>query len=214
MSNNQDPIHPYVGRGGLKLEHALLEFKLDINNMTCADFGCNIGGFTDCLLQHGAKHVVAIDTGYGILDYKLRIDKRVTVLERTNLLHEDPVKILSVKTPHIQKFDLIVIDAGWTIQAKIIPVALKWLGDNNPEGKIITLIKPHYELSAGNRNQLTGVLDDEQALITLNQTLDYLKNDLNLNILGSTKSPIRGGASRNKRKTGNIEFLVLLQIHI
>ena len=85
MSSDKDI--PFVSRAGLKLEHALDEFDIDISGLVCADFGCNVGGFTDCLLQRGAKLVYAIDTGYGTLDWKLRSDDRVITMERTNALH-------------------------------------------------------------------------------------------------------------------------------
>ncbi|MCA9311333.1 MAG: hypothetical protein KDA21_09020, partial [Phycisphaerales bacterium] len=93
----------HVGRGGLKLHHALETFGVDVTGLAAADLGCNLGGFTDCLLKRGAAHVHAVDTGYGILDYRLRTDARVTVMERTNVLHaEPPVSV-----------DLVVIDMGW-----------------------------------------------------------------------------------------------------
>ena len=87
-----DPEHPYVGRGGLKLQHALDAFGLDVTDLDCADLGCSTGGFTDCLLQRGAKSVVCVDTAYGELAWKLRQDDRTTVMERTNVLHADPVE--------------------------------------------------------------------------------------------------------------------------
>jgi len=122
----------YVGRAGDKLERALQEVEPDLDGIIAADFGCNIGGFTDCLLQHGAKLVYAVDTGYGMLDWNLRNDDRVVVMERTNAMHVD--------LP--EEVDLVVIDAGWTRQRHILPNALKQV---KPGGAIFSLFKPQYE---------------------------------------------------------------------
>lgn len=203
----------FVGRGGLKLDHAIREFALNVTGLRCADFGCNVGGFTDCLLQHGAAHVVAIDTGYGVLDYKLRIDDRVMVMERTNILHmDDPA----------EPVDLVVIDAGWTPQALIIPVALRWIGEREG-GRIVSLIKPHYERSkrepgkaapqtkrsrSRSRKHSETVLDESEAETVCRATLDTFPT-LGAEVLAVTKSPIRGGAKRGN-KPGNIEYLALL----
>ncbi len=197
---------PYVGRGGIKLEHALCEFKVDVAGLTVADFGCNVGGFTDCLLRHGARRVYAVDTGYGMLDYNLRRDGRVIVMERINALHAPPPD---------ETIDLVVIDAGWTPQRLIVPAALRWLreGDQDAGGKrIITLIKPHYEHSAAStdsteRQSARGVLDDEQARRVAREVLATLPA-LGVEIAALTESPIRGGASKGRR--GNVEFLALL----
>ena len=194
---------PYVGRGGLKLEHALRAFDVVCTGMVAADFGCNIGGFTDCLLRRGAKRVYAVDTGYGMLDYNLRRDERVVVMERTNALHVAPPE---------EPIDLVVIDAGWTPQRLIVPAALRWLG-GRAEGRIITLIKPHYEQSgAGPQPRREGrlqrgVLDDEQARRIARETAGELEGRI-ARVLGLTESPIRGGASKGRR--GNVEFLALL----
>src|ERR1041384_316105 len=117
----------FASRGGLKLRHALDEFGLDVRGLACADFGANVGGFTDCLLQAGADRVFAVDTGDGNLAWTLRNDPRVIVMERTNALHaEAPAPV-----------DLIAIDLGWTPQRHAIPGALRWL---KPDGRIVTLI--------------------------------------------------------------------------
>ena len=194
---------PYVGRGGLKLEHALREFKIDVTGLTAADFGCNIGGFTDCLLRHGARRVYAVDTGYGMLDYNLRRDERVIVRERTNALHAPPPD---------ESIDLVVMDAGWTPQRLIVPAALHWLGGREA-GRIITLIKPHYERSAdpsapraGRSDR--GVLDDDEARRIAEEVLVALPA-LGATVLAWTASPIRGGAS--KGRSGNLEYLACLR---
>jgi len=128
----------FAGRGGLKLDAALDAFGLDVRGLVCADFGCNVGGFTDCLLRRGAAKVYAVDTGYGQLAWRLRNDGRVVVMERTNALH----------CPVPEPVDLVVIDVAWTPQRLIVPAAAKWL---SPGGRIVSLLKPHYELA-----KLTG----------------------------------------------------------
>src|SRR3954464_2055528 len=105
----------FVSRAGQKLEHALVKFSIDVTGWICADLGCNVGGFVDCLLQRGAAKVYAIDTGYGALDWKLRKDPRVVTMERTNAMH--------VSLP--EQVDLVTIDVAWTRQNKILPSARK-----------------------------------------------------------------------------------------
>ena len=117
----------FVSRAGLKLEHALNEFEFDVTGLVCADFGCNIGGFTDCLLQRGAKLVYAIDTGYGTLAWKLRSNDHVITMERTNALHAVPPASPDSAETHFQGVDLVTIDLAWTQQRHSIPAALKWL---------------------------------------------------------------------------------------
>jgi 23S rRNA (cytidine1920-2'-O)/16S rRNA (cytidine1409-2'-O)-methyltransferase len=102
---------PFVSRAGLKLDHALTAFAVDVTGLVCADLGCNAGGFTDCLLQRGAAKVYAVDTGYGALDWKLRKDPRVVVMERTNAMH--------VTLPEPVGF--VCIDVAWTRQRRILP---------------------------------------------------------------------------------------------
>ncbi len=194
---------PYVGRGGLKLEHALRDFKVEVSGMVAADFGCNIGGFTDCLLRRGARRVYAVDTGYGMLDYNLRRDERVVVMERTNALYAPPPD---------EPIDLVVIDAGWTPQRLIVPAAMRWLARR--EGAcIITLIKPHYERSADVSSPRAGrsdrgVLADEQANRIALEVLAGFPA-MGAEVLAWTTSPVRGGAS--KGRSGNIEFLACLR---
>ncbi|MGH7243670.1 MAG: TlyA family RNA methyltransferase [Phycisphaerales bacterium] len=193
-----DPDCPYVSRGGLKLAHALREFAVDPTGLRCADFGCSTGGFTDCLLQHGAKLVVSIDTGYGQLAWKLRKDPRVIVKERSNALHLPP--------PATPEIDLIVVDLGWTKQKLLIPVALKWLV---PAGRIITLIKPHYEQEGPRRDSV--VLEKSEAFAIVERVAREIPA-MGASVLAITESPVLGGAkSGSKSKgTGNTEWLALL----
>lgn len=127
----------FVSRAGQKLDHALTTFALDVAGFVCADLGCNVGGFTDCLLRRGASRVYAVDTGYGVLDYRLRKDPRVVVMERTNALH--------LHLP--QPVQLVCIDVAWTRQHHILPAARQLLPPFE-QGQIISLIKPHYEADA------------------------------------------------------------------
>ena len=189
----------WVSRAGEKLDHALNAFKLDVSGFRCADFGCSTGGFTDCLLQRDAAHVFAVDTGYGVLDWKLRQDERVEVMERSNVMHAscpgDPV-------------DLIVIDVGWTPQSKVLPVAAEWLADG---GQVISLIKPHYEVSARTPGQARARLEDPQAIEAFQDTLERMP-EWGWEVVAHTPSPIRGAKSGKGRKgAGNLEFLALIR---
>lgn len=190
----------HVSRAGAKLAHALDEFQLDVRDLRCADFGCNIGGFTDCLLQRGAEHVVSIDTGYGVLDWKLRNDPRVLVRERTNVLHAEPED---------SPMDFIVIDVGWTPQRRVLPVALRWL---SPTGRIVSLVKPHYEMDAQRKKThlIDGRLTDDMATTMLQEVIESAP-ELGFEVTGQTMSPIRGGKSSRKTGTGNAEFLLCLE---
>jgi len=125
---------PYVSRGGLKLETAINEFGLDVKDFTCLDVGASTGGFTDCLLQHGAKKVYAVDVGKGQLDWKLRNDPRVISIEQFNARY-----LTDKEIP--EKVDLIVIDVSFISLTKILPVVKQFL---KPEGKIVALIKPQF----------------------------------------------------------------------
>lgn len=177
---------PYVSRGGDKLAHALDAFGVDPRDRVCADLGCSTGGFTDVLLQRGAARIYAVDTGYGVLDWKLRNDDRVVVMERTNALH------VSLPEP----CGLVVIDAGWTRQALILPRALALLG---PGGEIVTLLKPHYEAP---RDWLEkGRLPEARHPEVLARVLDALA-DLDVDAGEPLLSPVRGG------KGGNREYLL------
>ncbi|MCB9849006.1 MAG: TlyA family RNA methyltransferase [Phycisphaeraceae bacterium] len=193
----------FVSRGGLKLEHALCEFGVDVAGLRCADLGCSTGGFTDCLLQCGAAHVTAIDTAYGILDYRLRMDKRVTVLERANALHAEPGSAQD-------RVDLVVIDLGWTPQSRAIPAALRWLGPG-AEGRIITLIKPHYEKSALEKAGPPpgGTLGRGEAQRVVDAVIESMP-ELGVEVMAVTESPITGGKS-SRKGAGNHEWLAMLR---
>lgn len=187
---------PFVSRGGQKLQHALDAFGVDPAGLICADLGCSTGGFTDCLLRRGAARVHAVDTAYGELAWALRNDPRVVVHERSNALH----------TPPAEPVDLVVIDLGWTPQARAVPAGLAWLRPGG--GRVISLVKPHYELEPDEKRLLAGgVLPDDQARRVAQRTIDAL-GALGVRVAGQTLSPIRGGKSE---RTGNLEWLVLLE---
>jgi 23S rRNA (cytidine1920-2'-O)/16S rRNA (cytidine1409-2'-O)-methyltransferase len=203
----REPAHPFVSRAGLKLDHALREFNLDVTGFVCADFGCNIGGFTDCLLQRGAAKVYAIDTGYGMLAWKLRNDPRVVVMERTNALHTQPPLPFG-EDRGADGCDLVVIDLAWTPQRLAIPAASRWL---KKDGRIITLVKPHYELDDGEKRELLkqGRLEHVEAQRVLDRVLVQML-EWGVTPIAHTQSPLTGGkSSRRAGGEGNVEFLVL-----
>jgi len=180
---------PYVSRGGLKLEKALRDFGVDPTGFVCSDSGSSTGGFTDCLLQQGASKVFAIDVGYGQLDWKIRSDPRVVVMERTNIRYvtlEDLGEAL----------DLSVIDVSF-ISLKIVLPAIKAL--LKPDGQVLCLIKPQFEAGREKVGKKGVVRDPETHKQVLDDFVELAKN-LNFTILGLTFSPVKG-------PEGNIEFL-------
>ena len=190
----------FVSRAGAKLAHALEAFKLDVAGLRCADFGCNVGGFTDCLLKRGAARVAAIDTGYGALAWTLRNDARVEVRERTNALHAQPLA---------GGVDLVVVDLAWTPQRLAVPAALKWLA---PGGRIVTLVKPHYELRDEEKAWLDRGFLPHERVPDVVARVEAGMPALGAAVLGSVQSPLVGGkTSRKKGVPGNIEWLMLLQ---
>jgi len=192
-----DPSTKWVSRGGAKLDHALAHFAIDVTGFRCADLGCSTGGFSDCLLQRGAAHVYAVDTGYGVLDWRLRSDARVTVRERENALHAEPAT---------EPMNLVTIDLGWTPQRLAIPAALRWIG---PDGTIVSLVKPHYEASDVAIEVPRGGLPDELAERVMEGVLGAMAG-LGVTVLGVIESPIRGAKS-SRRGAGNREFLAWLR---
>lgn len=192
----------FVSRGGVKLAAALREFGVEVEGRVCADLGCNVGGFTDCLLQVGAAKVYAVDTGYGQLAWKLRQDPRVVVLERTNALHVDPRTL-----EDFRGCDLVVVDLGWTRQRLAVPAALRWLGEEGPS-YIISLIKPHYEAGREELRGRRGVLEEVAAAEVAKKVLEEMPG-LGVKVVASMQSPIRGG--EGKGRVGNVEYLALLE---
>lgn len=185
---------PYVSRGGLKLEKALRDFGVKPEGFVCSDSGASTGGFTDCLLQQGAKKVFAIDVGYGQLDWKIRSDERVVVMERTNIRYVTPEQLG-------EPLDLSVIDVSF-ISLKIVLPTIKTL--LKPTGQVLCLIKPQFEAGKEKVGKKGVVREPE----THKEVLDHfvtLANDLDFRILGLTFSPVKG-------PEGNIEFLAYLSL--
>ncbi|MCS6964976.1 TlyA family RNA methyltransferase [Thermoflexus sp.] len=181
---------PYVSRGGLKLAAALARFPLPVRGAVCADVGASTGGFTDCLLQHGAARVYAIDVGYGLLDLRLRQDPRVVVMERTNARY-----LSSLPEP----IHLVTIDVSFISVRLILPNAYRWLV---PEGHAIVLVKPQFE--AGRSEVRRGVVRDRAVHERVLRTLIEGSISQGWRPRGLIPSPLLGPA-------GNIEFLLWLQ---
>ena len=180
---------PYVSRGGLKLEKALRDFGVKPEGFVCSDSGASTGGFTDCLLQQGAKKVFAIDVGYGQLDWKIRSDERVVVMERTNIRYVTPEDLG-------EPLDLSVIDVSF-ISLKIVLPAIKAL--LKPTGQVLCLIKPQFEAGKEKVGKKGVVREPEIHKEVLDSFVQSV-TDLGFTILGLTFSPVKG-------PEGNIEFL-------
>ena len=181
---------PYVSRGGLKLEKALDEFNIDVTGKVAMDVGASTGGFTDCLLQRGAKKVYAIDVGYGQLDLKLRNDPRVINIERQNIRYLER----GVITEYI---DIVTIDSSFISLVKIIPKALEFIGEC---GALIALIKPQFEVGKGEVGK-GGVVRDEAKHKAVVENIKGFCTDSGLSVIGVVESPILG-------PKGNREFLI------
>ncbi len=184
---------PYVSRGGVKLEGALRVFKIEPSGKTAMDIGASTGGFTDCLLQHGARKVYAVDVGYGQIDWNLRNDPRVVVIERTNIRYMEREKVP-------EDVDLITIDVSFISLKKVIPKALEFL---RPDGEIVALIKPQFELQKGEVEKGGVIGSEEKRKKAVNSVVEFA-TELNLEVLGITESPIKGAK-------GNIEYFILLR---
>lgn len=184
----ENPIH-YVSRGGLKLEKAAKNFDIDIDGKTAVDIGASTGGFSDYMLQHGLKKVFAIDVGYGQLDYKLREDDRVVVMERTNVRYVTKEDIGEL-------VDLITIDVSFISLELVLPVADTLLKEN---GEIIALIKPQFEAGRSRVGKNGLVKDKNVHMDVLSSMIEFCDNN-NLKIVNLSHSPITG-------TKGNIEFI-------
>jgi 23S rRNA (cytidine1920-2'-O)/16S rRNA (cytidine1409-2'-O)-methyltransferase len=187
-------LQPYVSRGGLKLEKALSVFGITPQDRNCIDVGASTGGFTDCLLQNGAAHVTSVDVGYGQLDWKLRQDERVQVLEKTNIRNLSPEQLSFPPS-------LGVVDTSFISLKKVLPPLATLL---QPEAEMITLLKPQFEHrdyidSAGFKGVVRGMVQHEMILAGVTRNLFALLPDWQL--VGLDFSPITG-------PKGNIEFLM------
>lgn len=187
----KEPL-PYVSRGGLKLAAALDRFPIPIEHAVCADVGASTGGFTDCLLQRGAAKVYAIDVGYGQLDWKIRSDPRVIVMDRTNARYVDALP---------ESIDLTVIDASFISLRLILPSVLKWVKSS---AQIVALIKPQFE-AGRERVGKGGVVRDTAIHVEVLRSIWTAASELGFSPIDLIQSPIAGPA-------GNIEFLIWLRV--
>jgi 23S rRNA (cytidine1920-2'-O)/16S rRNA (cytidine1409-2'-O)-methyltransferase len=188
----------YVSRGGYKLEHGLRHFAIQVAGVTAIDLGASTGGFTDCLLQHGAARVYAVDVGRGQLMWKLRHDARVTVMEQTN------ARFLTRRNfpPDFAGAGLIVADCSFISLQKILPPAVALLGEC---GRILALVKPQFEAGKAEAGRGKGVIRDPVIHArVLNELKTFASDTAGLCWTGETASPLLGPA-------GNKEFLVLLE---
>lgn len=182
---------PFVSRGGLKLSHALDQFQIEVDGLTVLDVGASTGGFTDCLLQRGAKHVYAVDVGHGQMDYSLRQDERVKVMEKTNARH--PFELP-------EQVDLISMDVSFISVSMVIPEAAKHL---KPGHYIAALVKPQFEALKEEVGRGGVIKDSKVHAGVLGKTVNWAVGE-GLRVRDMCRSPIQGDA-------GNREFFILLQ---
>lgn len=193
---------PFVSRGGLKLDHAIKEFNIDLKDKICIDMGASTGGFVDCMLQHGAKFVYALDCGYNQLAWKLRQDKRVKSIEKINVKNCGIEEIFSPEI--IEKNELptfMSMDLSFISIKKVLENCKKFISDN---AECVILIKPQFEAE---RNEILkgGVVKDDNVHKKIIEDIkDYVKS-LNFEVLGLTESPIQGAKSKNT------EYLIYLK---
>ena len=193
LKGEGDPASRFVGRGGLKLEAALREFHIQANEMTCLDVGSSTGGFTDCLLQRGARKVVAVDVGNNQFDWRLRNDPRVDLREGVNARYLKPEDF-------DQRFDLATIDVAFISATKILPAVVPLL---TSQGRIITLIKPQFEVGKGEVGK-GGIVKDPAKHQRVIGEVNSAAERLGLRVIGVIESPIHGA-------DGNVEFLALYE---
>ncbi|OPY90676.1 MAG: 16S/23S rRNA (cytidine-2'-O)-methyltransferase TlyA [Syntrophus sp. PtaU1.Bin208] len=187
---------PFVSRGGQKLEGALEAFEIDVRDLVVLDVGASTGGFTDCLLQKGARHVYALDVGYGQLAWKLRTDPRVTCIERTNIRFYDGT---GMDAP----VDLLTIDASFISLKLVIPAAVKFL---KKSGVLLALIKPQFEVGKGQVGKGGVVRKPELHQSVLEDMALFLRNS-GLEVIGTAASPLLG-------PKGNREFFIYARLPV
>jgi len=183
-------VNKYVSRAGVKLEHALKEFGISVTDKVCMDVGAATGGFTDCLLQHGARKVYAIETGYGVLDWGLRNNPQVVVMERTNILY-------GLEIP--EKVHLAVVDTSWTRLKLSVPATWRFL---RQDAIILALLKPQYEVQK--KDLVKGVVKQEALPGIIDQVRLQLQ-ELGYKVSEAMESPITG-------EGGNKEYWFKLMI--
>ena len=195
VKHADDPTSRYVGRGGLKLEHALKEFQIDVRGAVCLDVGASTGGFTDCLLQNGAAKVFAIDVGHNQIDWRLRNDPQVEIREGVNARYLQP-------TDFPVKLDLVVIDVSFISITKILPAVVSLL---RPDRSLVVLIKPQFEVGRGSVGS-GGIVRDEQERLRVVTEVNQFAATLQLRVEGVVNSPITGAE-------GNVEYLAHYSYH-
>lgn len=188
----KEDVVPFVSRGGLKLDKAIKVFPISLKDTNCIDIGASTGGFTDCMLQNGASHVTAVDVGYGQLDWSLRNDPRVTVMERCNARFMEP-KWFS------EPFDFASIDVSFISLRLILPPLRACL---KPNGSVVALIKPQFEAGRGDIGK-NGVVRDASVHQRVCKDIMGFASSIGYGIMGLSFSPITG-------PKGNIEFLLYL----
>ena len=201
VKHADDPTSRYVGRGGLKLEAALKQFQIDVRGFVCLDVGASTGGFTDCLLQHGAERVFAIDVGHNQIDWRLRNDPRVEVREGVNARYLKPDDFRQPDDLPL-RFDLVVIDVSFISVTKILPSVVTLL---KPHASLVVLIKPQFEVGRGEVGSGGVVRDEGKRLKAVNNTHEFALT-LGFRIEGMIESPITGAE-------GNIEYLAHYSYH-
>ena len=194
IKDADNPASKYVGRGGLKLEAALREFLVDAKGLICLDVGASTGGFTDCLLQHGADRVIAIDVGHNQIDWKLRQDSRVEVREGVNAryLQSDDFQTM---------FDLIVVDVSFISLTKVLSALVPLMA---ADGKLIALIKTQFEVGRGEVGSGGIVREPAQRARAVQEIIEFGRT-IDLSCEGLMESPIQGAE-------GNVEFLALFRV--
>jgi len=193
VRGSEDPAARYVGRGALKLEKALGEFGVDARGLTCLDVGASTGGFTDCLLQHGARRVVALDVGHNQIAWRLRTDPRVEVREGANARHLRAEEFA-------ERFDLITMDVSFISATKILPALVPLL---KAGGRVVVLVKPQFEVGRGEVGK-GGVVRDPAQHARVVEEVNACARALGLRLRGVTESPVTGA-------DGNREFLALYE---
>ena len=193
IKGGDDPESRYVGRGGVKLQAALSHFKIDVTGVVCLDVGASTGGFTDCLLQHGASRVTAIDVGHNQIDWKLRTDPRVEVREGVNARYLTPADFP-------RRFQLIVMDVSFISVTKVLPAIVELLTD---QGKLVALIKPQFEVGRGEVGK-GGIVRDPEKHARVVEEVNAAARELGLVLEGVIESPIHGA-------DGNVEFLAVYE---
>lgn len=188
----KENVHPYVSRGGLKLEKAIKVFNIDLNGKTAMDIGASTGGFTDCMLKNGAAKVFSVDVGYGQLAWELRNDDRVVCMERTNIRYVQPQQLGTL-------VDFASVDVSFISLKKVIPVAAKLMTD---EGELMCLIKPQFEAGRDKVGKHGVVRDPKVHEDVIKDVVNFVIG-IGLKVKGLDFSPIKG-------PEGNIEYLIYM----